>query len=68
MKYMPILTVRLTDEEQRILTRRSRKAGLRKATFVRQLIRDQPYETAADVLADMEKHWGDRRLRVRTTR
>jgi predicted DNA-binding protein len=61
---MPILTIRLTDEEKRILTMRSRKAGLKKATFVRQLIREQPYETAADVLADMAKHWGDERLRV----
>ena len=61
---MPILTIRLTEDEKRILTKRSRKAGLRKATFVRQLIRQQPYETAADVLADMDKHWGDQRLRV----
>lgn len=61
---MPILTIRLTEDEKRILARRSRKAGLRKATFVRQLIRQQPYETSADVLADMEKHWGDQRLRV----
>jgi hypothetical protein len=65
MKYMSILTIRLSDEEARILARRSRKAGLKKATFVRQLIRQEPYETAADLLADMEKHWGDARLRVR---
>ena len=45
---MPVLTVRLTEEETRILGRRSRKAGVKKATFVRQLIRDQPYVTAAD--------------------
>jgi hypothetical protein len=61
---MPVLTVRLTEEEKRILERRSRKAGVRRATFVRQLIREQPYVTAADVLVDMEKHRGDRRLRV----
>ena len=65
MTYMPVLTVRLTEEEKKILTRRSRKAGVKRATFVRQLIRDQPYGTAADVLADMEKHWGDEGLRVR---
>ena len=63
--YMPVLTIRLTDEEKRILTQRSRKAGVKKATLVRQLIRDQPYVTAADVLADMEWFRGDRRLRVR---
>ena len=66
MTYMSILTVRLTEEETRILGRRSRKAGVKKATFVRQLIRDQPYVTAADVLSDMERHWGDKRLRVRS--
>ena len=65
MYYMSILTVRLTEEEGRILERRSRKAGVRRATFVRQLIREQPYGTGADVLVDMEKHWGDERLRVR---
>jgi len=65
MKYMGILTIRLSDEEAKILARRSRKAGLKKATFVRQLIRQEPYETAADLLADMEKHWGNQRLRVR---
>jgi hypothetical protein len=62
---MPVLTVRLTEEEKRILARRSRTAGVKRATFVRQLIREQPYGTAADVLLDMEKHWGDERLRVR---
>ena len=66
MTYMSVLTVRLTEEETRILHRRSLKAGVKKATFGRQLIRDQPYVTAADVLPDMEKHWGDKRLRVRS--
>ena len=62
---MAIITIRLTDEETRILAERSRKAGVKKATLVRQLIRDQPYVTAADVLADMEPFGGDERLRVR---
>jgi hypothetical protein len=65
MNYMSVLTVRLTEEEERILARRSLEAGLKRATFVRKLIREQPYETAANLLADMEKHWGDERLRVR---
>jgi len=59
-----ILTVRLTEEEQRILARRSRRAGMKKATFVRQLIRESPLETAADVLRDLAAHQGDARLRV----
>ena len=50
---MPVITIRLTDDEERILSRRSRKAGVKKATLVRKLIRDQPYVTATDVLADM---------------
>lgn len=62
---MPVITVRLTEEESRILGLRSRKAGVKKATLVRQLIRDQPYVTATDVLADMAPHRGDQRLRVR---
>ena len=62
---MPVLTIRLTDEETRILAQRSRKAGVKKATLVRQLIREQPYVTASDVLADMERFRGDERLRVR---
>jgi hypothetical protein len=61
---MPILTVRLTDEEKRILAQRSRRAGMKKATFVRRLIRETPFETAADALADIEQHMGDKRLRI----
>ena len=61
---MPILTVRLTDEEKRILEKRSRKAGVKKATFVRQLIRETPFESSMDVLADLEKRMGDKRLRI----
>jgi hypothetical protein len=60
---MPILSVRLTEEELRVLSRRSREAGVKKATFVRQLIRDVPYVTPADVLADLPNYWGDHRLR-----
>jgi predicted DNA-binding protein len=61
---MPILTVRLTEEEKRILENRSRKAGVKKATFVRQLIRETPFESSMDVLADLEKRMGDKRLRI----
>ncbi len=46
------------------MERRSRKAGVKKATFVRQLIRETPFETAGDVLADLEKRIGDKRLRI----
>lgn len=56
--------MRLTDEEERLLSRRSRSAGMKKATYVRHLIREQPFVTAADVLADAEKRMGDGRLRI----
>ena len=61
---MAILTVRLTDEEDKLLARRSRSAGMKRASFVRKLIREQPFDTAADVLADSAKRMGDVRLRV----
>ena len=61
---MAILTVRLTEEEERLLTRRARRAGMKKASFVRKLIREQPFETAADVLSDALKRMGHERLRV----
>ncbi|MEN9634417.1 MAG: hypothetical protein RL077_2821, partial [Verrucomicrobiota bacterium] len=33
-----VLTVRLSKEEQGILAKRSKRAGMKKATFVRKLI------------------------------
>jgi predicted DNA-binding protein len=62
---MPMISIRLTEEERRILARRSREAGMRKATFVRSLIRERPIETGADLLADHERFMGDPRMRIR---
>jgi hypothetical protein len=62
---MAILTVRLTAEEERLLVKRSRGAGMKKATYVRQLIRDEPFVTGADVVGDAIRRMGDSRLRVR---
>jgi hypothetical protein len=61
---MAILTVRLTEDEEKLLARRSRKAGMKKATYVRQLIREEPFVTGADVLVDAAQRMGDRRLRI----
>jgi hypothetical protein len=61
---MGILTVRLSEEEELLLKRRSRDAGMKKASFVRKLIREQPFETSADVLADAATRMGDTRLRI----
>jgi predicted DNA-binding protein len=61
---MAILTVRLTEEEEKLLARRSRKAGMKKATYVRQLIREEPFVSGADVLVDAAQRMGDARLRI----
>ena len=58
------LTVRLTKEEEGILARRSKLAGMKKATFVRRLIREEEINTGADLLAWAGRHAGDERLRI----
>lgn len=65
MAYMSaILTVRLTKEEQGILAKRAKRAGMKKATFMRKLIRDEEIITGADLEAWAERHAGDQRLRI----
>ena len=64
MNTMGILTVRLTEEEERVLARRSRQARMKRATYVRMLIREEPFASSADVLVDAAKRMGDVRLRV----
>lgn len=65
MSYMSsILTVRLTKEEQGILARRSKRAGMKKATFVRKLIRDEEIVTGSDLASWADRHAGDERLRI----
>lgn len=61
----PVLTVRLTFEEEQILADRAKEAGVKKGTFVRQLIREEQIRTGADLEAWAKRHMGDTRLRVR---
>jgi hypothetical protein len=61
---MGILTVRLTEDEERVLKRRSARARMKRATYVRMLIRDEPLATGGDVLEDAAKRMGDSRLKV----
>jgi hypothetical protein len=61
---MASLRVRLTDEEERSLARRARNARMKKATFVRQLIREEPFMTAGDVLVNAAQRMGDTYLRA----
>jgi hypothetical protein len=65
---MGILTVRLSEDEERVLSRRSRNARMKRATYVRMLIREEPFATGGDVLADALKRMGDARLRVKRKR
>jgi hypothetical protein len=37
---------------------------MKKATYVRQLIREEPFVSGADVLLDAAQRMGDQRLRV----
>lgn len=59
-----VLTVRLSKEEQGILAKRSKRAGMKKATFVRKLIRDEEIVTGADMLSWAGQQAGDERLRI----
>lgn len=59
-----VLTVRLTKQEQGILAKRSKRAGMKKATFVRKLIRDEEIVTGADLLLWTERNAGNERLRI----
>jgi predicted DNA-binding protein len=61
---MTRLSVRLTDEEERLLVRRARNAGMKKATFVRHLIREESFTTANEALVDAEQRMGDMHLRA----
>jgi len=56
--------VRLTKEEQGILAKRSKRAGMKKATFVRKLIRDEEIVTGADLATWADRHAGNERIRV----
>ncbi|MGA2016448.1 MAG: hypothetical protein ABSH26_05795 [Opitutaceae bacterium] len=58
-----ILTVRLTKGEQAVLAKRSKRAGMKKATFARRLIREEGIVTGTDALAWSERRWGDQGLR-----
>jgi hypothetical protein len=62
---MSILTVRLSDEEKIRLSRRAKAAGTTAGGLVRELIRNEPFVTSEDLLHEMEKLMGNKRLRVR---
>ncbi|MBC8010400.1 MAG: hypothetical protein H7067_09915 [Burkholderiales bacterium] len=60
-----VLTVRLSKEEQALLAKRAKSAGMKKATFVRELLaRDAEIRTGEDLAAFAARHAGDKRLRI----
>jgi len=62
---MPIVTVRLSEEEKAVLDRRAAAAGLKAGTLVRKLIADEPLATGAEILSYVESHLGDKGLRIK---
>ena len=62
---MPVLTVRISEEEKALLAKRSKQEGITAGALIRQMLNDAPFVTAQDVLADMERRLGDKKLRVR---
>ena len=62
---MAVLTVRMTDKEKADLDRRAKKAGVSTGGLVRKLLDDRVFNTTDDLLAEMERVMGDKRLRNR---
>lgn len=59
--------IQRTHEAVRALARRARNARMKRAAYVRMLIREEPFVTGADVLGDAPRRMGDLRLRVSRT-
>ncbi len=62
---MSVLTVRISEKEKALLAKRARAAGMTSGAYVRELIREKKWETAADVLAEMDAWMGNKGLRVK---
>ena len=61
---MPVLTVRISEKEKAILAQRAEESGVSVEALVRCLINEQPLTTAAALLAEMNRHLGDTKLRI----
>jgi hypothetical protein len=58
---MPILTVRLAADEERLLTKRSRDAGMKKAASARPPTREEPFLTGDAIVKGARGRWAMRR-------
>lgn len=62
---MPVLTVRISEEEKALLAKRSKQEGVTAGALVRQMLNEMPLTTAGELLAEANRRMGDKRLRVR---
>ena len=65
---MPVLTVRISDKEKKLLASRAGKAGLSSGALVRQMLREAPLDSAAELLDEMNRRLGDTKLRIKRRR
>ena len=65
---MPVLTVRVSEEEKALLERRAKRAGVSAGALVRQMLREAPLTTAEDLLKEATRRLGDKTLRIRRRR
>ncbi len=62
---MPVLTVRISEDEKKILAKKAKDAGVSAGVLVREFINESKFVTGEDLLHYFEQHKGDKRLRVR---
>jgi hypothetical protein len=62
---MSVLTVRISEKEKTALAARAKSEGTTTGALVRRMIQEQPFTTAADLLADIQTRMGDKRLVIR---
>jgi predicted transcriptional regulator len=62
---MAVLTIRVSDEEKMQLTQRAKKAGTTAGALVRQLIREKPFTTSADMLSEIDSLLGEKRFKIK---
>lgn len=62
---MPVLSVRISEKEKRLLAQKAKEAGVSAGVMVREFINERPFTTGADLLEAMTAELGNKRLGVR---
>jgi hypothetical protein len=65
---MPVLTVRVSEEEKALLEERAKRAGVSAGALVRQMLHEAPFTTAEELLEEATRRLGDKALRIRRRR